>query len=93
MENSKSYRKSSKRDRVTDSVAIGTYIVEHRATIRQSAAHFGRSKSGTYEILINCLKIEKPLLFKEVRKVLDKNKAERHIRGGNATREKYSTHK
>ena len=61
-------------------VEIAEYIIETKATVRQTAKKFGISKST---VQIN------PSLAAEARKVLDVNKQERHIRGGLATREKY----
>ena len=70
-------------------VEIGTYIIEHNATVRQTAKQFGISKSTVHkDVGIRLEKINKPL-YKRVKKVLDKNKSERHIRGGRATKEKY----
>lgn len=68
---------------------IGTYIVESNATVRQTAKKFGVSKSTVHKDVSERLEHINPSLAAEVRKVLDVNKAERHIRGGLATREKY----
>lgn len=68
---------------------IGTYIVESNATVRQTAKQFGVSKSTVHKDVSERLEHINPSLASEVRKVLDVNKAERHIRGGMATREKY----
>lgn len=68
---------------------IGTYIVESNATVRQTAKKFGVSKSTVHKDVSERLEHVNPSLAAEVRKVLDVNKAERHIRGGLATREKY----
>lgn len=70
-------------------VEIGRYIVDYRATVRQAAKHFGVSKSTAHKDLVERLLKINPLLYEEVRVVLDINKSERHIRGGLATREKY----
>ncbi len=70
-------------------VEIASYIIKHNATVRQTAKNFGISKSTVHkDISERILKIN-PSLAHEVRKVLDVNKSERHIRGGMATREKY----
>ena len=73
-------------------VEIAYYIIEHKATVRQTAKIFGVSKSTVHkdvtERLLRLLKIN-PALAGEARKVLNVNKQERHIRGGFATREKY----
>lgn len=68
---------------------IGTYIIESNATVRQTARKFGVSKSTVHKDVSDRLTYINPALAKEVRKVLDVNKAERHIRGGLATKEKY----
>lgn len=70
-------------------IAIATYIIEEGATVRQAATKFGISKSTVHKDCADRLKQINPILAKEVRKVLDVNKAERHIRGGMATKEKY----
>ncbi len=68
---------------------IGTYIYETKATVRQAARIFGVSKSTVHKDVIERLVIINPILAKEVKEVLEFNKAERHIRGGEATRRKY----
>ncbi len=70
-------------------VEIGSYIIESNATVRQTAKKFGVSKSTVHKDVSERLKSINPAIAKEVRKVLDINKAERHIRGGLATKEKY----
>ncbi len=70
-------------------IELGEYIVENRATVRATAKKFGISKSTVHSDVSTRLKKVRPLLYSEVRKVLDDNKAQRHIRGGLATREKY----
>lgn len=70
-------------------VELGRYITESKSTVRAAAKKFGVSKSTVHsDITVRLRKID-PLLYSEVRKVLDVNKEERHIRGGIATREKY----
>ena len=64
-------------------------MIEQGATVRQAAKEFGISKSTVHKDCQQRLLFINPVLAKEVRKVLEKNKAERHIRGGMATREKY----
>ena len=66
------------------------YIIEHNATVRQTAKQFGVSKSTVHKDVSERLKKINPSLAKQVRVVLDENKAERHIRGGMATKMKYS---
>lgn len=68
---------------------IGTYIMDSNATVRQTAKKFGVSKSTVHKDVSERLLYLNPVLAQEVRKVLDINKAERHIRGGLATKEKY----
>lgn len=70
-------------------IILGQYIVENDATVRQAAQQYGISKSTVHIDVTERLKKINPSLHKQVRAVLDKNKSERHIRGGIATREKY----
>ena len=70
-------------------VEIAYYIIEHEATVRQTAKQFGVSKSTIHKDVTARLLAINPALAKEARKVLDRNKSERHIRGGLPTREKY----
>ena len=69
--------------------ALGEYIVKHKATVRAAAARFGISKSTVHKDVTERLAPVSPALAGEVRRILDLNKADRHIRGGLATREKY----
>lgn len=68
---------------------IGQYIVDSGATVRQTAKKFGVSKSTVHKDVTERLIKVNPLLAARIRVVLDVNKAERHIRGGMATKEKY----
>ena len=70
-------------------VEIAYYIIEHKATVRQTAKEFGVSKRTIHKDCTDRLELINPTLAQSVRKVLDVNKQERHIRGGLATREKY----
>ena len=70
-------------------VEIAYYIIENKATVRQTAKAFGISKSTVHKDVTERLMQINSSLAKEARKVLDVNKQERHIRGGMATREKY----
>ena len=70
-------------------VAIANYIIDHNATVRQTAQTFGVSKSTVHKDVADRLLYINPNLASEARKVLDVNKQERHIRGGLATKEKY----
>ena len=71
-------------------VELGRYITENKSTVRAAAKKFGISKSTVHIDVSQRLKKVNPELYNSVRKVLDINKAERHIRGGLATKEKYS---
>ena len=71
-------------------VILGHYIVENNATVRAAAKKFGVSKSTVHMDITERLRKLNPPLYSEVRTILDINKAERHIRGGMATKEKYS---
>ncbi len=70
-------------------VEAARYIVERNATVRQAAKELGISKSTVHKDVTERLRFINPSLAAEARKVLDKNKSERHIRGGMATKEKY----
>ena len=70
-------------------IGIANYIIDHNATVRQTAKAFGISKSTVHKDVTERLVQVNPSLAKQARKVLDINKSERHIRGGLATREKY----
>ena len=78
-----------KDDLQTRAKELAVYMIENRTTIRDTAKHFGISKSSVHKDLTERLPTCSRVLFLQVREVLDKNKAERHIRGGNATRKKY----
>ena len=69
------------------------YIIEHNATVRQTAKQFGVSKSTVHKDVSERLLKINPGLASEVRAILNENKAERHIRGGMATKLKYSQKK
>ena len=68
---------------------LAAYIIENRATIRNAAAHFGISKSTVHKDLTERLPRCNHGLYLQVKDILEVNKAERHIRGGIATRNKY----
>ena len=68
---------------------LAEYIIENKATVRAAAKQFNISKSTVHKDLTERLKTVNPALYKQVRELLDINKAERHIRGGMATRRKY----
>ena len=69
--------------------ALADYIIENRATVRAAAKQFGVSKSTVHKDLQDRLPTLNRSLYRQVKEVLDENKAERHIRGGIATRKKY----
>ncbi len=72
---------------------LGEYIVENNATVRATAKIFGISKSTVHMDVSQRLKKVDPSLYGQVRKVLEINKAQRHIRGGLATKKKYMSQK
>ncbi len=70
-------------------VQFACYIAEHGATVRDAAKYYGISKSTVHkDVTVRLLHIDKDL-YDRVREILNKNKAERHIRGGMATKRKY----
>ena len=70
-------------------VHLAEYIIEHDSTVRAAAKQFGVSKSTVHKDVTQRLRQADPALWAQARCVLEKNKAERHIRGGIATRIKY----
>lgn len=68
---------------------LALYILENRATVRAAAQKFGISKSSVHKDLSERLPTFNRTLYLQVKEVLEQNKAERHIRGGIATRKKY----
>lgn len=70
-------------------VTLGEYIAREEATVRAAAKKFHISKSTVHKDVTERLRYESPSLYLQVKDVLEKNKKERHIRGGMATREKY----
>ena len=70
-------------------VELGEYIIENKATVRKAAKKFGVSKSTVHKDVAQRLTYVDPQLYREVKNVLEVNKAQRHIRGGMATRMKY----
>lgn len=68
---------------------LAVYIIENRATVRNAAKKFGISKSTVHKDLQDRLPQFNRTLYLQVKEVLDENKAQRHIRGGLATRKKY----
>lgn len=72
---------------------LAVYIIETGATVRAAAKHFGISKSTVHKDLSQRLPHINNTLYKQVRSVLEENKAQRHIRGGMATQRKYRMQK
>lgn len=70
-------------------VELGEYIIQSKATVRKAAVKFGVSKSTVHKDVAERLKYVDPQLYKKVKIVLELNKAQRHIRGGLATKRKY----
>ena len=70
-------------------IILGEYLVANNSTVRAVANKFGISKSTVHKDITQILKTHNQELFKEVKAVLEKNKQERHLRGGNATKLKY----
>lgn len=83
---------------MTDTIEIracelAVYMIETGATVRAAAKHFGISKSTVHKDLTQRLRQYNRLLYDQVRLILEENKAQRHIRGGLATKEKYLNRK
>ena len=72
---------------------LAQYVIETGATVRATATHFGISKSTVHKDLTTKLKYVNKRLFNDVKNILNKNKSERHLRGGEATRIKYMKYK
>jgi putative DeoR family transcriptional regulator (stage III sporulation protein D) len=70
---------------------LADYIVESSDTVRGAAMRFGISKSTVHKDITEKLERVNPAMFREVQAILYKNKAERHLRGGEATKMKYQT--
>lgn len=85
-----SHRKYPKRRKDENrAVLLGQFIVGQNATVRRAASVFSVSKSTVHKDITTRLREEDPSLFRKVERVLAINKAERHLRGGKATKEKY----
>lgn len=76
-------------DKKERSEILGEYIIEKKSTVRAAAKNFGISKSTVHKDITEKLPHINSSLYKEVKKVLETNKRERHIRGGMATKHKY----
>ena len=70
-------------------IELGEYIIENNATVRAAAKKFGVSKSTVHKDLSERLPLYDRPLYLQVKAVMEENKAQRHIRGGLATRKKY----
>lgn len=75
------------KERVTE---VGKYIIETQSTIRKTAKQFKISKSTVHKDLSERLPYINPSLAAGAKRVMEKNKAERHLRGGKATKDKYN---
>ena len=69
--------------------ALALYVIENRTTVRAAAKKFGISKSTVHKDLSERLPVYNRTLYLQVKEILEENKAQRHIRGGLATRRKY----
>ena len=72
---------------------LAEWIIENRATVRAAAERFGVSKSTVHKDMTERLRQIDRLSYEKVRLILEQNKAERHIRGGNATKRKFNEQK
>ena len=70
-------------------IEVANYIIENKCTVRAAATHFNISKSTIHKDISERLAKINKVLYSNIRDILDENKSQRHIRGGNATREKY----
>ncbi len=70
-------------------IVFAQYIIENKATVRATASAFGMSKSTVHKDVSTRLRRQNPVLWGQVRAILAQNKAERHLRGGAATKAKY----
>lgn len=74
-------------------VVLAAYLIENRTTVRAVASHFGISKSTVHKDITQTLKKVNKSLYEQAQEILSINKQERHIRGGQATKEKYKNNK
>ena len=74
-------------------IILAQYVLEHNATVRSAAKKFGVSKSTVHKDITERVKKQNALLYAQVQQVLSVNKAQRHLRGGMATRHKYHPEK
>ena len=71
-------------------IEIANYMIENNATVRQAAKNFGISKSTVHKDITDKLRHVNQALYRNVKKVLEQNKSERHLRGGAATKLRYA---
>ena len=71
---------------------LAEYIIENQTTVRAAAQHYGISKSTVHKDVTQTLRGVNKSLYLDVKSVLEKNKQERHLRGGEATKKKYMCH-
>ena len=76
-------------EKISRPEALGRYMTANGATVRDAAAHFGISKSTVHKDVTTELYRINRSLYGEVQEILQKNKMERHLRGGEATKKKY----
>lgn len=69
--------------------ALAAYLIENKTTVRGVASHFGISKSTVHKDITHELKHINKDMYQQVKEILDTNKRERHLRGGEATKQKY----
>ncbi len=74
-------------------VLLANYLIENQTTVRGVASHFDISKSTVHKDITQTLKRVNHALYLEAKAILDRNKRERHLRGGEATKKKYSNHR
>ena len=70
-------------------VVLANYLVENKTTVRAVAGKFGISKSTVHKDVTQTLRHVNPALYEQVKDILEINKQERHLRGGEATKQKY----
>lgn len=84
-----STNKDKKKEMENRALELANYCIKYNATVRQLAAKFLVSKSTVHKDLTERLQKINLILYKKVKEVLEKNKSERHIRGGMATKRKF----
>lgn len=82
-------KKTASIDADMRAMMLAHYVIENGATVRSTAKIFSVSKSTVHKDITERLKTVSPTLYEKAGEILKKNKEERHIRGGNATKEKY----